>query len=537
MSLRATHKSQLQGGEFDVLVIGAGINGAASASALAHRGLRTALVDARDFAGYTSQSSSNLIWGGIKYLETFEFALVRRLCSSRNVLMRAYPTAVRETRFLAAISRTAPRSRLAVWLGAWLYWFLGSCKTRIPRLLSRAALKRAEPVVNADVTQGAVEYSDALLVDGDARFVCSLVRRAADAGCVTVNYLNVVNAERSGEYWRVDLLDSVDGGKMSARARVIINAAGPFADPLAGLTNVATGLRHMLSKGIHLITDRLSAEPRVLAFYADDGRPFFVIPLGNRASIGTTDTPVETPTVAVDEADRDFVLSNINARLDLKSPLSRHDVIDERCGVRPLAVDPREKGDGGGDFLSLSRKHVIETHAGRACVSIYGGKLTDCLDVGAEVRDAVLSLGVVDPGGTRDWYGESGTRIRNAFLAKVRLLRGASIVFGEAQSERLWRCYDSRALKLVEKFEDEPDTRDVILAADGITRGELELVRDTEMVVTLEDFLRRRTLLTQTRGKDELAGPAMMQVCEILFGSKASVRYQEYFGTNSSEEA
>jgi glycerol-3-phosphate dehydrogenase len=119
----------------------------------------------------------------------------------------------------------------------------------------------------------------------------------------------------------------------------------------------------------------------------------------------------------------------------------------------------------------------------------------------------------------------------------MRLLTDEGAVFGEAQSERLWRCYDSRALTLVEKFEDEPDTREVILVADGITRGELELVRDTEMVVRLEDFLRRRTLLTQTRGKNELAGPAMMQVCEILFGSKASVRYQEYFGTNSNEEA
>ena len=89
----------------------------------------------------------------------------------------------------------------------------------------------------------------------------------------------------------------------------------------------------------------------------------------------------------------------------------------------------------------------------------------------------------------------------------------------------------------MQKFEDEPDAREVILAADGITRGELELVRDTEMVVTLEDFLRRRTLLTQTCGKDELAGPAMMQVCEILFGSKASVRYQEYFGANFNKEA
>ncbi len=533
MRTRDHTKLRLQDGEFDVLVIGAGINGAAVASALAHRGLRTALVDARDFAGYTSQGSSNLIWGGIKYLENFELGLVRRLCRSRNTLMQAYPNAVKETRFLAAISRKASHTRLLVWLGAWLYWLLGDGKTRIPRLLSCHALKRTEPTINTAGIQGGVEYSDALLVDGDARFVFSLVHRAVDAGCVAANYLEVTDAQRFGKYWQVDIADRMDDSQMRVRARVVVNAAGPFADQIVKCAQVATGSRHVLSRGIHLVTHGLSRCSRVLAFIAKDGRPFFVIPLGHRASIGTTDTPVESPTVNVEESDRDFVLDNINACLDLDSPLDRADVISERCGVRPLAVAVQAKETG--DFLSLSRKHVIETDTKNRFVSIFGGKLTDCLDVGAETRDAVLSLGLADPGVPSCWYGESDTETQNAFFARAQLFISQDARFDQAWCQRLWRYYGSRALQLIQRLADEPDAGEVILQADGVTRAELELVRDNEMVVMLEDFLRRRTLLAQTYLRTDLAGHAMLRVCEILFGERARQRYTEYFHTAPPE--
>lgn len=535
MSLRTTHRSALQDSEFDVLIIGAGINGAAAACALAHRGLRTALVDTRDFAGYTSQSSSNLIWGGIKYLESFEFALVRRLCRNRNRLMRAYPTMIRETRFLATVSHGVPRSRLIVWLGAWFYWLLGNGMTRIPRLYSAAVLKRTEPILDTASSQGGVEYSDALLVDGDARFVFSLIRRAVDAGCTAVNYLALTGVRRTSGYWQVDLRDSVDGERISSRARVIVNAAGPFADSVANLAGVVTDSRHVLSKGVHLVTQRLVDTARVLAFFADDGRPFFVIPLGHCSSIGTTDTPVAAPTGTVAKEDRDFILDNINARLDLRRPLSRDEVISERCGVRPLAVGTVQPPDG--DFLSLSRKHVIDTDVENAFVSIFGGKLTDCLEVGAQVRDTVLALGLADPANPRCWYGEESSRNREEFFARAQLFMAAHPAFDKAWCERLWRAYGARAVALVKKLANEPGAAEVILDQGAITRAELELLRDTEFVVTLEDFLRRRTLLAQTFTDRDLGGGAMMRACRTLFGNDALVRYREYFATAPLEEA
>ena len=119
---------------------------------------------------------------------------------------------------------------------------------------------------------------------------------------------------------------------------MLINAAGAFVDKHNELTGIETEYHHLLSKGIHLIVPQISDSHRVLAFFADDERLFFAIPMANRTCIGTTDTRVVDPVTAVTDEDRDFVLSNINARLDLPAPLTRDDVIAERCGVRPLAT-------------------------------------------------------------------------------------------------------------------------------------------------------------------------------------------------------
>src|SRR5690606_19667479 len=118
-----------------------------------------------DFAGQTSQESSNLIWGGIKYLEGFEFGLVRKLCNSRNHLLRSYPSTVREVRFFTSLEPGFRKSRWLIWIGTWLYWLMGSFFTRRPRLLGKADIQRDEPNVSAENSVGGVEYSDAYLVD------------------------------------------------------------------------------------------------------------------------------------------------------------------------------------------------------------------------------------------------------------------------------------------------------------------------------------------------------------------------------------
>src|SRR5438067_2855683 len=140
--LRDTMVEKLQAARFDVLVLGGGINGAVSAAALAARGAKVALIDRGDFAGATSQQSSNLAWGGIKYLESYEFGLVRKLCRARNRLVRAYPSTVQEIRFFTSVARGFRHGRLKLWLGALLYWAIGGFFTRRPRLLSVADIER-----------------------------------------------------------------------------------------------------------------------------------------------------------------------------------------------------------------------------------------------------------------------------------------------------------------------------------------------------------------------------------------------------------
>jgi glycerol-3-phosphate dehydrogenase len=176
MSLRSSVLHRLETEDFDVLVLGGGINGAVSAACAAARGARVALIDRGDFAGFTSQESSNLAWGGIKYLETYEFGLVRKLCVSRNRLLRAFPSTVQELRFFVTLARGFRHGRLTLLLGAWLYWILGSFFTRPPRLLSLRTIADDEPVVRTDGAVGGFEYSDAYLHDNDARFVWGFIR-------------------------------------------------------------------------------------------------------------------------------------------------------------------------------------------------------------------------------------------------------------------------------------------------------------------------------------------------------------------------
>ena len=188
MSIRKQQIDRLSSTVFDVLIVGGGINGAVSAAALAARGVKVGLIDARDFAGFTSEQSSNLIWGGIKYLESYEFALVARLCKARNTLLKYYPSAVEEIRFLTSIPKSFRRHPRLVWAGAWLYWLMGRGFTKTPDYLSTRKLEQEEPVINTSLCRGGIEYSDAYLHDNDARFVFNFVRSAVDKGCTASNW-------------------------------------------------------------------------------------------------------------------------------------------------------------------------------------------------------------------------------------------------------------------------------------------------------------------------------------------------------------
>ncbi|MBI4862520.1 MAG: glycerol-3-phosphate dehydrogenase/oxidase [Candidatus Riflebacteria bacterium] len=532
MRLRESNIERLTQGTFDALVVGGGINGAVSAAALSGQGAKVALIDRGDFAGFTSQESSNLAWGGIKYLETWEFGLVRKLCMSRNRMMRHYPSRVREIRFLAVIDRGFRYHPAFLWMGTWLYWLIGNCFTRIPRLKSVSDIQAEEPILNVDGCAGGFEYSDAYLHDNDSRLVFNFIRSALNMGCVATNYVESLGARRGDDgTWRVQARDTIDGRSYEIRSKVLINAAGPFVDAHNRLTGQKTQHRHVLSKGIHLIVDKLTPNRRVLAFFADDGRLSFIIPLGVRTCIGSTDTRVESPVTHITDDDRAFVLDNINKRLKLPRPLTTDDIVAERCGVRPLAV----RGESGRDtdWMLLSRKHVIEMNRPDAHISIFGGKLTDCINVGEEVSELVRQLGIAMPYWGQKWYGEPHPSIHEDFLHRARLLdldRYTSPASSEPLSSRLWRRYGARALDLLEDIREDPRQAELLIKGTEYIRCEIKQAMHSEMIAKLEDFLRRRSKIALVARKNDIRNaPGLFEACEILFGDKAREKFDEYF--------
>ena len=539
MRLRESNLQRLGEDVHDVLIIGGGINGAVSASALAGKGVRTALIDKRDFAGFTSMHSSNLAWGGIKYMETYDFALVRKLCMSRNQLIRSYPSTVKEIRFLATIAKGFRFHPIYLWAGGWLYWFIGNCFTRIPRLLSARKIKREEPIINTDNSIGGFEYSDAYLYDNDARFVFNFVRAALDRGCSAANYVESLGSKQEDGLWVTRVRDIMTGREFSIRSKVVVNAAGPFVDELNRINQQSTEHEHALSKGIHLIVRQLTPNRRVLAFFADDGRLFFVIPMGARTCIGTTDTRVESPYTHVTEEDRQFVLDNINKRLELPQPLSKDDIIAYRCGVRPLAL--KKQGEGKRDFLQLSRKHAIDVSEQDRYLSIFGGKLTDCINVGNEVTDIVKRMGVDIPNEGFKWYGEPDDSLKNEFMHQARLMdldKRTAPESTEPLSSRFWRRYGTEAIHLLETIREDPEQAEILIQGTEYTRCELHQAARREMITKLEDFLRRRSKIALVVRKDDIRrSPGLMEACRILFGDQAQEKFDEYFREQEAAES
>jgi len=533
MKLRTNNIQKLGKTVYDVLIVGGGINGAVSAAALSGKGAKVALIEQRDFAGFTSQQSSNLAWGGIKYLESHDYSLVRGLCKSRNHLIENYPSRVKEIRFYSTVETGFRLHPLFLWLGAWVYWLFGRAFTRIPRWLSKRTVNVEEPAVNTEKFYGGFEYSDAYLHDNDSRFVFQFIRSAMDRGCIAANYVESLGAQRNEGLWVTRARDVISGEEFKIFSRVLINAAGPFVDDHNNLTGEKTEHRHVFSKGIHLIVPQITQSHRILTFFADDGRLFFVIPMGVRTCIGTTDSRVDSPFTKVTEEDRQFVLDNINKRLNLTKPMTKADIIAERCGVRPLVVKTAGNGTDERDWLQMSRKHEIDFNQANTHISIFGGKLTDCINVGNEVSEIVSGMGIqmLFPG--YKWYGEPHPSVREEYIHQAKLMDLDSYTSAdsiESLSSRLWRRYDQQAFELLADIREDPRQAEVLIKGTDYIRCEIKLAKHQEMVTKLDDFLRRRSKIALVvRHEDIRKAEGLTEACQILFGEQSKEKFDEYF--------
>ena len=220
-----------------------------------------------------------------------------------------------------------------------------------------------------------------------------------------------------------------------------------------------------------------------------------------------------------------------NRCLRMEKPLTPSDIIAERVGVRPLVM--AGEGSGNRDWMQLSRKHAVEVNAAEHHISIFGGKLTDCLNVGEEITQRVMELGIALPYRDRCWYGEPPDEVRDEFFHQAALMGLDDMTpptSSERLSSRLWRRYAGEAIVLLEEIRANPKSAELLIAGAEYLRCEIEQAARREMIVKLEDFLRRRSKISLVIPSDAVRNAAGLQeACRILFGDEADARIAEYF--------
>jgi alpha-glycerophosphate oxidase/glycerol-3-phosphate dehydrogenase len=317
------------------------------------------------------------------------------------------------------------------------------------------------------------------------------------------------DAKNEDGKWKLFLKDELSSDEFQIRADVVINAGGPFGKDLTSKFHDQTLHQLALSKGIHLVVPKLTTNNRVLAFFDDKGRLFYVIPMQDRSVIGTTDTRVENPVSEVTDEDRDFVLEQANRCLNLVKPLTKDDIISERCGVRPLVVKGK-KDVSKIEWTALSRKHEIEVNKKTKIITIFGGKLTDCVNVGEEIVDYVRKLGISIPK-VKKWYGEDDQKIFKTFETDFKQLIGISENDIEVIAPAIWRRHGNESFKILEIMKQDPQNRVRIFPDLDLTYAETLFIAQNEMVQMPEDIWRRRTAISLLRTKEEMAQNPLIQ--------------------------
>ena len=375
--------------EFDVIVIGAGINGAGIARDAAMRGLRVLLVDKGDVGGGTSAGSTRLIHGGLRYLEHFEFGLVRESLRERETLLRIAPHLVRPLEMTIPIYKESQRGRAKIRAGMIAYELLAWGKS-LPRYRMQSAREtlRRMPGLKAEGLVGSAGYFDAQ-VEFAERLVVENVLAAIEYGATVLTYTRVTKLLSEGS--RVRGIEAEGDLVETALAEVVINAAGPWVDQLIDEKLIGGTESERLiggTKGSHVVVAPFAGAPEGAVYLeaVSDRRPFFVIPWNGNYLIGTTDVHFEEDPdeVRAEEWEIDYLLAETN-RAFPAAELSSGSVLYTYSGVRPLAYTKNEDEQG------ITRRHFLREHPQfQNLVSVVGGKLTTYRSLAEECVDLIF---------------------------------------------------------------------------------------------------------------------------------------------------
>jgi glycerol-3-phosphate dehydrogenase len=490
---------------FDVLVIGGGITGAGVALDAATRGLRTALVERDDFASGTSSKSSKLVHGGLRYLQQREIRLVYENLYERQRALENAPHLVRILPFLVPLLMRGGviDRRLARLLGSalWMYDLTGGL--RIGKRHHRVDVDTAMahmPSLARDRLAGAYVYYDAQT--DDARLTLAIARTAAAHGAVMANHTAVRALLKDGDRV-VGASVEADGHELDVRARVVVNAAGVWADDVRALDEGTHPASIRPAKGIHIALpwDKVRNDIAAIIPVPGDQRMVFVIPWGDTTYVGTTDTdydgPLDDPPCTHDDVD--YLLAALNGISEEKR--TADDVVGSWAGLRPLL-----RSGTSSRTSDLSRKHTVRVSPS-GVVTVTGGKLTTYRRMAADAVDAVL-----------DGLGEHARPSRTKHL---RLFGGEGIDPPEAAlepstHEHLTGRYGTEADAVRALTADDPDLAAPLVPGLPYLRAEAVYAVRDEMARTLDDVLSRRTrarLLARDASADAAAS-----VAELIAG-------------------
>jgi glycerol-3-phosphate dehydrogenase len=372
--------------EFDVLVIGGGVTGAGAALDAASRGLKVALVEARDIAAGTSSRSSKLIHGGLRYLEQYDFKLVREALHERELMVSSLsPHLVKPVGFLYPLHEKL-KERTYVGAGLALYDVLRGFQRALPWHKHMSGKKIAEiaPSLRQDIVTGAVKYYDAQV--DDARHTMTIVRTARRHGATIATRVEVNQLIREGKkVVGAEVTDLESGKKIKVSAKSVVMCAGIWSDEMHAKFGITPGYGVTMSKGVHIILpgDAIHSDAGIIL--KTEISVLFLIPWGNQWIVGTTDTPYDGDRAHPHATSEDvqYILDQANKVLDPQ--LKREDIIGVYAGLRPLVANAK-----GSSTTKLSREHTTDRSA-PGFVSIAGGKYTTYRVMGKDAIDVAVT--------------------------------------------------------------------------------------------------------------------------------------------------
>lgn len=379
---RSRHWDAAQRRLFDVVIIGGGINGACLYDHLCSAGYRVLLAEKGDFGGGTSQASAMMIWGGLLYLRNFDLSAVWKLSQCRDRMIDEMKTSVRPQMFRYVVSPNGRNERL-VQLALYCYWLFSRFKRCAPAFVDDFAEKA---FLDPARFVHALDYEEACAFPSDSRFVLRWILSRKNDQQIPLNHCAVYKGEQhqpTGE-WRLELKDTILRKEASIRARFVVNAAGVWADSLNRAFNIETKYKHIFSKGVFIGIRRPPGLTLPLILDSGDfGDCKSLIPWGPVALWGPTETTVNDcdQGFRVSPEDVDELLDELNSNLVFS--VGPEDIISLRCGVRPLAVE--RSFDKKFHPLDLSRRSRIDHNIDKSWITLFGGKLTDCIPLAKSV--------------------------------------------------------------------------------------------------------------------------------------------------------